>query len=310
MAKKLVVVSHSGGLDSTTLLYKCMIEGYDVLPVSFRYGQKNDIEELAQKSIIEKLNNTAKKEVYGNVLKTLEIDLTSSFSNVTKIFNDIRDSGEIEESTDLEYYMPFRNMNFISMCSMIGEIISIKNNYDEVMIAVGVHKHSDESYLKDYWDITKNFVDRMNDVLLLNDNKFTKFSIYAPYKDSFKSKIIEDASIYGVPYELTWTCYNPQKEFEYDIVEKYSKIREYPSGASEVFADSFKREEFFSFTPCGKCEACKERQLQANKSNIPQYMKDKINKYSFVKSFVSSTVESHGVDLSDVKSGSLGCDDN
>ena len=39
--KKIVIVSHSGGLDSSVLIAKAISMGYDVQPINFNYGQKN-----------------------------------------------------------------------------------------------------------------------------------------------------------------------------------------------------------------------------------------------------------------------------
>ena len=39
--KKLLIMSHSGGLDSTTVMVKALEDGFMVLPITFQYGQKN-----------------------------------------------------------------------------------------------------------------------------------------------------------------------------------------------------------------------------------------------------------------------------
>ena len=43
---KAVVLLLSGGVDSTTLLYRLVAEGYKVHPISFYYGQKQTITEF------------------------------------------------------------------------------------------------------------------------------------------------------------------------------------------------------------------------------------------------------------------------
>lgn len=44
MENKCVILLLSGGIDSTTLLAKLSSENYEIVAVSFYYGQKNGIE--------------------------------------------------------------------------------------------------------------------------------------------------------------------------------------------------------------------------------------------------------------------------
>ena len=135
---------------------------------------------------------------------------------------------------------------------MIGEMTSLRSdlNIKTVEIGIGVHKHSSETYVKDYWDITPDFVNNLDSVLRLNDAIDVK--VFAPYKEEFKSAIIEDVKELDVPYKLTWTCYNP----------KTQKIGE-----------------DYEYNPCLKCESCIEREMQAIKVGI-----DDINDYSIIAS--------------------------
>lgn len=48
---KLCIVSHSGGLDSSTLMAKALAEGMVVQPITFNYGQTNIIEGMAQEKV-------------------------------------------------------------------------------------------------------------------------------------------------------------------------------------------------------------------------------------------------------------------
>lgn len=223
---KLCVVSHSGGLDSTTLMARALEDGYIVQPVNFNYGQKNEIEIQAQKKVIEYF-----KEHYPNrVLDTIYLDFNFLFGGIIKNFQNLRDSGEIEKSTELEYYMPFRNLVFGSISGMIGELLALTmgiDKIDKIDIGIGVHKHSAKNYKKDYWDITPKFIKSLNTIMELNDS--ASFGVYAPYAESFKDQIIIDCIDLQVPYKLTWTCYNPIKDED-------------------------------SFVPCLECEACKERE--------------------------------------------------
>ncbi|MFA7128240.1 MAG: 7-cyano-7-deazaguanine synthase [Sphaerochaeta sp.] len=238
MEKKLYVVSHSGGLDSTTMLAKALKEGNIVLPLNFNYGQKNVIEISAQQQ-----SHNYFKNIYGDqLLDTINIDLTTSIGDPIKKFQINRDNGLSEEKHGMKYYMPSRNLLFLSLCAVVGEIIATEENYDHIIIGIGIHKHSDV-YERDYWDISPEFADRLNFLISLND--VIKITVDAPYKDKYKEDIIKDMMDLAVPYDLTWTCYDPQEVKE------------------------------GRYRPCHACEACLERQINAKSSSY----EDIINSY-------------------------------
>jgi len=236
---KICVVSHSGGLDSSTLMMKALRAGYTVLPVNYNYGQKNIIEMTAQQNVWEDY----KKRYPNTLMDTIVIDFTSIIGGAISTFQKNRDNGKADETTSMTYYMPSRNLLFMSVSAVIGEVLANDKGIEEVSLGLGIHQHSD-IYAKDYWDISPEFAERLGSLLALNDN--IKFSVYAPYKNGMKSAIIEDMLDMGVPYDLTWTCYNPQQQ------------------------------ENDTYVPCLKCEACLERSSQA----VGIGYEDTINEYS------------------------------
>ena len=239
---KLCIISHSGGLDSTTLMAKALAEGFIVQPITFYYGQKHDIEITAQVGAWGAL-----KEMHPDTLRLpINLNLESLLGSIKSQYQSLRDSKTIEEKTELEYYTPFRNLVFSSLAAMVGEIVCLTEDLEELYVGIGVHKHSSDSYKKDYWDITPQFVDQLNQIFALNDS--LNCYVYAPYADKFKEAIIRDAIDLDVPYKLTWTCYDP-------VI--------------------FEMDDSIQHTPCNVCEACKERESQAQKCGI-----NDINDYS------------------------------
>ena len=230
MKKELVVISHSGGLDSSTLFLKALNEGHTVLPITYKYGQANFIENYAQVLVTENY----KTKFPGQILDTMSIDFTESIGSVVDTFKKNRDNGKMEEHNDLKYYMPSRNLLFMATAAVIGEIIAIDESYDTIHLGLGIHQHSD-IYARDYWDISEEFANRLQLLMQLNDN--VKVDIYAPYKNFMKSKIVSDAIEMDVPLQLTWTCYEPR------IVSSAHNN---------------------TYIPCQECEACQERQTQAD----------------------------------------------
>ncbi len=238
---KLCIISHSGGLDSTTLMAKALAEGFIVQPISFEYGQNHRIEMTAQF-----LSWCALKERHpDNLREPITLSIGDLLGNIKNQYQAIRNSKKIEEKTELEYYTPFRNLVFSSLAAMVGEIICLTEDIDELWVGIGVHKHSSESYKKDYWDITPGFVNALDTLFKLNDG--LSVQVYAPYADEFKETIVRDAVDLDVPYKLTWTCYDP-------VLTTYGDTD--------------------SYTPCLKCEACLERQVQGVKAEV-----DDINEY-------------------------------
>ena len=63
MAKN-VVVSLSGGMDSSTLLLRCLSDYDNVTALSFDYGQKHRVELERAQSLVDYLNTNGKKVTY------------------------------------------------------------------------------------------------------------------------------------------------------------------------------------------------------------------------------------------------------
>jgi 7-cyano-7-deazaguanine synthase in queuosine biosynthesis len=61
MSKKHVVVSLSGGMDSSTLLLRCLKEYDTVTAISFDYGQKHRIELKKAQYLIDYINGNPEK---------------------------------------------------------------------------------------------------------------------------------------------------------------------------------------------------------------------------------------------------------
>src|SRR3989337_1532064 len=139
------VIIASGGVDSSTLLYKTVKEGCETYGLTFIYGQKHKREIESAKKICEGLN-VHHKVIDLSILK----DILSGSA--------LTDSGvEIPEVPETaEYFetlkttiVPNRNSIFLSIA--IGYAVSIKANY----IFFGAH-HSDRGV---YPDCRQEFVE-------------------------------------------------------------------------------------------------------------------------------------------------------
>lgn len=192
------IVLFSGGVDSTTCL-ALAIEKFgkeNVIPVSIRYGQKHIKELEATKNLL---------DYYG--LEGIELDLTPLFtySNCSLLnHSDVaipKDSYakqlEAIDSKPLSTYVPFRNGLFLSTAA------SIALSKDCSTIYYGAH--SDDAAGNAYPDCSEAFNTAINTAIYEGSGKTLK--VEAPFVSLTKADIIREGLRLGVPYELTWSCY-------------------------------------------------------------------------------------------------------
>lgn len=186
------VVIASGGVDSSTLLYKTVKEDYETYVLTFIYGQKHKREIESAKKICEGL------KVHHKVIDLSVLKYVLSGSALT-------DSGvEIPEVPETaEYYETLRativpNRNSIFLSIAIGYAVSIGANH----VFFGAH-HSDRGV---YPDCRQEFVEAFEYAeRLANDS--THLVISAPFVSMNKSEIVKLGVELGVPYKETWSCY-------------------------------------------------------------------------------------------------------
>lgn len=195
------VVLSSGGLDSTTCLGVAVKNlGKDnVSSLSIYYGQKHSKElECARKVA----------EYYG--VKHYEIDLSivMSLSNCTllKHSTEAIEKGEYSEQlkkTDgnpVSTYVPYRNGLFLSAAASLA--LSIYPD-DEVRLYCGIH--ADDSAGNAYPDTSIDFNKAISEAIYLGTGG--KVTLFSPFVNKHKAYVVEVGHNIGVPYELTWSCY-------------------------------------------------------------------------------------------------------
>lgn len=192
------LVLFSGGVDSSTCLAMA-VDKYgaeNVIALSVYYGQKHDKEIKCSEKIA---------EYYGVKLKTL--DLASIFADsdcslLSASKDDIPQETYAEqlEKTDgkpVSTYVPFRNGLFLSSAA------SIALSNDCYVIYYGAH--SDDAAGNAYPDCSSDFNDAMNRAIYLGSGK--QLEIIAPFVNLTKADVVKKGLELGVPYEMTWSCY-------------------------------------------------------------------------------------------------------
>lgn len=192
------LVLFSGGVDSSTCLAMA-VDRYgaeNVIALSVYYGQKHDKEIKCSEKIA---------EYYGVKLKTLDLALIFADSDCS-LLSGSDDSipqetyAEQLEKTDgkpVSTYVPFRNGLFLSSAA------SIALSNDCSVIYYGAH--SDDAAGNAYPDCSSDFNDAMNKAIYLGSGK--QLEIIAPFVNLTKTDVVKKGLELGVPYEMTWSCY-------------------------------------------------------------------------------------------------------
>lgn len=192
------LVLFSGGVDSTTCL-AIAVDKYgadEVLALSLYYGQKHSRELEAARKIAAH---------YGVKHKELDLALIFADSDCTLLKGS---EGEIPkesyaeqlEKTDgkpVSTYVPFRNGLFLASAASIA----LSNGCGEIYYGA----HSDDAAGNAYPDCSSEFNDAINRAIYLGSGE--ELRVTAPFIGMNKAQVIAKGLALGVPYELTWSCY-------------------------------------------------------------------------------------------------------
>jgi 7-cyano-7-deazaguanine synthase len=191
------VVLLSGGLDSTTTLAIAKSEGYDVYALTFRYGQRHEVEIEAARQIA---------GVFGVIDHVVaEIDLRpfggSALTSQIAVPKD-RAAEEISAGIPVTY-VPARNTIFLSFALAWAEVLSANH----IFIGVNALDYSG------YPDCRPEYIEafqRMADLATKTGVEGKqRLKIHTPLIDLSKARIVQKGIELGVDYSLTVTCYDP-----------------------------------------------------------------------------------------------------
>ncbi len=194
-----VLVLSSGGVDSSTALGLAVSKygAENVTALSISYGQKHDKEIEAAKKVA---------AFYGVEQLFLDLSLIFQYSDCSLLK---QSSEEIpEESYEAQIqktkgekpvstYVPFRNGLFLSSAASIA----LSKNCD--LIYYGAH--ADDAAGFAYPDCSEVFNDAMNKAIY--EGSGHQLKIEAPFVRMNKAEVVKLGLELGVPYALTWSCY-------------------------------------------------------------------------------------------------------
>jgi 7-cyano-7-deazaguanine synthase len=190
---KKAVVLLSGGLDSSTCLYKAIEDGYVPYALCFDYGQKHVKEVECSRRIAEKA---------GAIFKKLKIDLRQIGGSALTDNIEVPMGREMEEiARDIPpTYVPARNTIFLSVALSFAEVIDAETIY------MGANIIDSPGYP----DTTPRYIEAYQELINVATKKTVrggKIEIKAPLIRMSKKEIVQEAVRLKVPLELTWSCY-------------------------------------------------------------------------------------------------------
>ena len=237
MAKN-VVVSLSGGMDSSTLLLRCLKEYDQVTAISFDYGQKHRVELERAQSLVDYINETcpSDNECFGGCkinYQVIKLDGLVNLlnSNLVEGGEDVPE-GHYEEDNMKATVVPNRNKIFASLVQAVA-LSAANANGNDTDIALGIHAGDHAIYP----DCRQEFRDADDNAFRLGNWEADKVGYFTPYLQTDKLGILKDGQKlveeFGIEfndvYKRTNTSYKP-----------------YPSGNSDYkSASSVERIEAF-----------------------------------------------------------------
>ena len=228
MAKN-VVVSLSGGMDSSTLLLRCLSDYDNVTALSFDYGQKHRVELERAQSLVDYLAANGQTVNYQVIKLDGLVNLLNS--NLVQGGEDVPE-GHYEEDNMKATVVPNRNKIFASITQAVALSAANANGLD-TDIALGIHAGDHAIYP----DCRQEFRDADDAAFRIGNWESEKVGYFTPYLDTDKLGILKDGQklvkqlgiSFNEVYKRTNTSYKP-----------------YPSGNSDYkSASSVERIEAF-----------------------------------------------------------------
>ena len=193
------VVLLSGGLDSSTCLALAVEKhgAENVRALCLSYGQKHDKEIKAAIAVA---------QYYGVEHLFLDLRKIFQYSNCSLLQQSTEDIPEESYAEQISKtngdkpvstYVPFRNGLFLSSAA------SIALSKDCEVIYYGAH--ADDSVGFAYPDCSPVFNQAMNEAIW--EGSGHQLKIEAPFVNVSKAEVVRIGLELGVPYELTWSCY-------------------------------------------------------------------------------------------------------
>lgn len=209
MSKKNVIISLSGGMDSSTLLLRCLKDYDTVTGISFDYGQKHKVELERAQSLIQYLGEKGYSIKYRQIQLNGLADLLNSA--LVEGGQDVPE-GHYEQENMRETVVPNRNKIFASIAQAVA--LSVANEKGEQTdIALGLHAGDHAVYP----DCRQEFRDADDAAFRIGNWEAERVGYFTPYLEGDKFTILQDGEVlcdelgldFDEVYSRTNTSYKP-----------------------------------------------------------------------------------------------------
>ena len=261
MAKH-VVISLSGGMDSSTLLLRCLKEYDTVTALSFDYGQKHRIELDRAQSLVDYLNANPTRayaheefpngfiETYSQInYRQIKLEGLADLLNSALVTGgDEVPEGHYAEENMKATVVPNRNKIFASITQAVALSIAEKTG-EQCDIAMGIHAGDHAIYP----DCRQEFRDADDAAFRIGNWGSEKVGYFTPYLEGDKFTILQDGEAlcselcleFDEVYKRTNTSYKPiYHSFLYtndkdEIIECSDWFSDYKSASSVERVEAF-----------------------------------------------------------------------
>ena len=237
---KHVVVSLSGGMDSSTLLLKA-IKDYNgnVTALSFNYGQKHVVELERAQSLVDYLNVNGYNIKYRQIKLDGLVDLLNSA--LVEGGEDVPE-GHYEEENMKATVVPNRNKIFASITQAVALSVATSTK-EQTDIALGIHAGDHAIYpdCRQEWRDADDHAFRMGNW----DSELVGY--YTPYLETDKFGILQDGQElcdyldleFDEVYRRTNTSYKPIKHYYRPETNAFNWYSDYKSASSVERIEAF-----------------------------------------------------------------------
>ena len=221
-----VVVSLSGGMDSSTLLLRCLKEYKNVTAISFDYGQKHRVELERAQSLVNYINENPARifhhdripggfvEIYPLVqYQVIKLDGLSQLLNSALVTGGAEvPEGHYAEENMKATVVPNRNKIFASIAQAVALSIATQRN-ETCDIALGIHAGDHAIYP----DCRQEFRDADDKAFRIGNWESERVGYFTPYLQGNKYTILKDGEElckdlrlnFDEVYSRTNTSYKP-----------------------------------------------------------------------------------------------------